>query len=374
MTKHKKILFLIQLPPPVHGVSVTNEKIIQSQLLRESDIKIDVLPLVFSKKIEEIDKLSYKKIIRTFGIALKLFSKCLFNRPKCVYFTLSIIGNTFYRDVLYVAILKVLRINIIYHLHRVGVNEAGKNNAIRHFLYKWVFSKTQVIHLTPRLYNDISNYVSPQNCLYVFNGIDDPLIAQNSSYEKQSNSAIQFTFLSHMVVDKGVVVLLEALVELNNRGINFTAKFAGGRMDEACKSAFDNLVPQNKLEDKIDYIGPVYDDAKNALYQNTDVFVFPSLYDSFGIVLLEAMAFSLPVIATIQGGIPDVVEDGETGYLVPKRDVQALADKMELLANDEVLRNKMGANGRHRFESNYTSDRFEIHIVQALQSCLENVS
>ena len=133
-------------------------------------------------------------------------------------------------------------------------------------------------------------------------------------------------------------------------------------------------VPYTEALLRKDNATPVYDDAKNALYQDTDVFVFPSLYDSFGIVLLEAMAFSLPVIATIQGGIPDVVEDGETGYLVPKRDVQALADKMELLANDEVLRNKMGANGRHRFESNYTSDRFEINIVQALQSCLENVS
>lgn len=366
-----KVLFFVQLPPPVHGVSVTNEKIVKSETLITSDIDMDVLPLRFSAKIEDIDSLNISKIIKTFTIAFRLAFRCIFSRPRIVYFTLSIIGNTFYRDVLYVAILKLLRINIVYHLHRVGVEQAGKDSNLRDFLYRWVFRNTQVIHLTPRLYEDVSPYVEKERCYFVSNGIDDPAGDSRTSRES-SDEAVHFVFLSHMVAEKGVIVLLDALAELKKRGIRYRATFAGGRMSEECKAAFDSYRASDKIDDSVRYVGPVYGDDKDVLFAEADVFIFPSLYDSFGIVLVEAMAYSLPVVSTWQGGIPDVVDDGETGFLVEKNDSIALADKMELLAADENLRTEMGRKGRKKFEKQYTSERFEQNILQTLKLCMEN--
>lgn len=372
--KKNRILFLVQLPPPVHGVSITNKKVIESKKLLNSDIDFYILPLKFSDSIDNVDKLDAKKIIKTIVIAAKLFFQCLSSRPDFVYFTLSVIGNTFFRDVLYISILKFLRVNVVYHLHRVGVNEAGIRSKIRHYLYKWAFSNAWVIHLTPRLYDDISLYANRERCFFVSNGIDDPVGSSSKVVDHSKKSPVHFTFLSHMVPEKGVIILLNALVELRRRGINFEATFAGGRMSHECESAFNELLPANNMEGIVRYIGPVYGKEKDELLAKADVFVFPSLYDSFGIVLLEAMAHSLPVVATVQGGIPDIVVDGETGYLVEKNNVLALADKMALLASSEKLRKEFGGKGRSRFELKYTTEVFERNMLHTLQKCLRKVA
>ena len=84
-----------------------------------------------------------------------------------------------------------------------------------------------------------------------------------------------------------------------------------------------------------------------------DVFVFPSLFEGFGLVILEAMARGVPVIATANTAGPDVVADGEDGYIVPIRSHQAIAEKLELLANDRDLldRLKMAALAKARLFS-----------------------
>ncbi len=68
----------------------------------------------------------------------------------------------------------------------------------------------------------------------------------------------------------------------------------------------------------------------------------PSLYESFGMVALEAMACGTPVIASRVGGLTFTVRDGETGFLVPERDPKALAEKLELVLTDECLRRRLG--------------------------------
>ncbi len=92
-------------------------------------------------------------------------------------------------------------------------------------------------------------------------------------------------------------------------------------------------------------------------YRRASVFVMPSYYETFGISCLEAMAFGLPVVATRAGGLPEVVEDGVTGLLVPPGDPQALADAIRRLLADPELRRRMGQAGRERVVAEFTADR-----------------
>ena len=368
--KRKKILYLVQLPPPIHGVSTINQRIINSSRI-SSEFETIVIPIRLSQSIDDIDNFSVQKVIISLNIACKLFYQCLINRPDLVYFTISPIGNTFFRDLLFVLIIKLHRIKVVFHLHRIGVLESGKY-WLRDKLYKWVFSGAYVIHLTPRLYDDIQPYVNRESCYFVSNGIDDPLggCTDVITEKKLNNELVNISFLSHVVIEKGPIVLMDALAELKQRGLLFQARFAGGRMSSECKRLFEEKIYEYDLVDNVEYIGPVYGDDKDLFYKNTDIFVFPTLYDAFGLVLLEAMSYGIPVVATEQGGIPDIVVDEGTGFLVKKNDHLSLADKLEILVKNGVIRSLMGKKGREYFEKNYTMDVFEKNILDVLRQCV----
>ena len=80
------------------------------------------------------------------------------------------------------------------------------------------------------------------------------------------------------------------------------------------------------------------------------------------------MQFSLPIISTFEGGIPDVVKDGINGFLVPQRDAQALADKLEVLIVNPLLRKEMGFAGRKLYEEKVTIEIFEKRLLEIFRN------
>ena len=84
-----------------------------------------------------------------------------------------------------------------------------------------------------------------------------------------------------------------------------------------------------------------------------DIFAFPSHEESFGTILVEAMAMELPVVACRSGGVPDIVVDGDTGILVPPRTVDELSDALLTLIADDELRRRLGRNGRRHVERHF---------------------
>ncbi|MCB0151631.1 MAG: glycosyltransferase family 4 protein, partial [Caldilineaceae bacterium] len=104
----------------------------------------------------------------------------------------------------------------------------------------------------------------------------------------------------------------------------------------------------------VTFLGAVSEEKLNELYQTCDLFVAPSLYESFGLIYLEAMNYAKPVIGCQAGGIPEVVDDGVTGRLVEPAAAPALAEAMvELLSSPALLR-EMGLAGRRRLLERFT--------------------
>ena len=107
----------------------------------------------------------------------------------------------------------------------------------------------------------------------------------------------------------------------------------------------------HNLRDRVSFLGSVQNIEE--IIGASDLFLLPSETESFGMGALEAMACQVPVIATDSGGLPEVVFDGETGYLLPVGDVPAMAERaIELLTNDR-LRESMGAAGRRVAEERF---------------------
>jgi len=107
---------------------------------------------------------------------------------------------------------------------------------------------------------------------------------------------------------------------------------------------------------KIDPPAPAYGEDKWKALAEADVFAFPSFYrsENFPLVLIEALACGLPVVATNWRGIPSIIEEGVNGYMVEPRDCAALAEKLVQLALDPDLRTRLAKQGRDTYERRLT--------------------
>lgn len=175
-----------------------------------------------------------------------------------------------------------------------------------------------------------------------------------------------------MLIDKGVFTLLDACKLLKGQGYVFQCDFVGGETADMDAERFKHECEQRGIANCVTYHGRKYGEEKFPFFRQTDIFVFPTFYNKecFPLVLLEAMEQSLPCISTFEGGIADIIDEGKTGFLIPCREVQPLAERIGLLLKDETLRRRLGKAGREKFEKEYTLSRFEQNIKRCLEICL----
>jgi glycosyltransferase involved in cell wall biosynthesis len=193
----------------------------------------------------------------------------------------------------------------------------------------------------------------------VHNGIPD-LPAAVTRRRPWPPQTIRLLFVGLLVEDKGILVLLEALALLKARGIVFEAWLIGNFYDKSIECRARAMVSRGGLEEQVVFAGELRGERLLQGYADADIFCFPSFFaaESFGLVCVEAMRASLPVVATNWRGIPEVVEHGRTGLIVPPGVPEPLADALARLIGDPELRREFGRNGRERFLSHFTVDRF----------------
>ena len=178
-------------------------------------------------------------------------------------------------------------------------------------------------------------------------------------------------FLSNMMAEKGVWTLVSAAQVLRQRGLDFEVHFVG-KWSDISEDGFTALVREAHLESVCMAHGPQYGQDKEVFWQNADLFVFPTFYhnECFPLVLLEAMQHGIPCISTNEGGIPGIIDDGKTGFLVERQNARMLAEKMVWLMENREECKRMGRNGREKFEHEFTLDVFEKRLVDILQQCI----
>jgi glycosyltransferase involved in cell wall biosynthesis len=367
-----KILFIVQLPPPVHGASLMNQYVTESKFLQKN-YKTRTIPLQFVSKISQIGKIGLSKLFIMNKVFFQIINNMLFFKPDIVYLTLSPTGYAFYRDLMFVFIIKLFNKKLVCHLHGKGIKN-NSNTLIKRWLYRFVFKNTKVIHLSPILYSDIANYVEKENCYFVPNGIPNKLskvkLNENSSLTKNDIPAV--LFLSNLVISKGVLVLLQAikLIKESQPDLKFKMIFVGNPTKSLTKEAFILKIQELRLEEIVTYLGPKYGADKEDLLKKADIFVFPTFKDCFPLVLLEAMQAALPIISTLEGAIPEIVDNNKNGFLIFPKDVKNLSEKIVILLKSSDLRKKMGRLGKQKFVLEYDLDRFENRMKNVFDTIL----
>jgi glycosyltransferase involved in cell wall biosynthesis len=174
-----------------------------------------------------------------------------------------------------------------------------------------------------------------------------------------------------MMVQKGVYDLIAACKILQEKGHIFHCHFVGAWSDIS-ETEIKSKVIQEGLSDVISFHGKKVGPEKAKIFNNADIFILPSHNECFPLVNLEAMQFSLPVITTTVGGIPDMVINGETGFLIPPKDPSALAEKLDQLIQDPEMRIKMGLAGRKFYEASFTMKTFEVKMKNILETAIDS--
>lgn len=137
-------------------------------------------------------------------------------------------------------------------------------------------------------------------------------------------------------------------------------RFVGSWPTEDRPSELTALAQREGIAEQVEFLGPRFGDEKWQIFRTSDIFCMPTYFsgEAMPLSIIEAMACGLPIVSTHWRAIPDLVTDGENGFLVPCQDANTLADRLSELLRDHQLRQRMGQAARQRFLDRHTIEQF----------------
>lgn len=364
MPKKPRILYIATFPPPIHGSAIVSEQIRNSKVIN-SAFEGDYVNLATSRSLDE-SKNYILKLWRFSCSFIKTFFLLLTRKYNLCYCAITCYGGCFLRDAPFVLLCKLFRMKIVIHQHNKGMSSYVDKPLFR-WLYPLVYRNTKVILLSWHLYPDIEKIVKRDDVLICPNGIKPTINANElSKIKRDTNSIPHILFLSNLLIDKGVFVLLDALKILKDKGYSFVCDFVGGETNEINAQLFYEEVGKRKLNEIALYHGSKYGNEKEKFWNHADIFTLPSFNEAFPLVNIEAMEHKLPIVSTNVGGIPDEVNNGNNGLVITPRNADVLADALKKLLDDPQLRRKMGDKGYEIFIQRFTAACFENNLTELL--------
>jgi len=213
----------------------------------------------------------------------------------------------------------------------------------------------------------------PEGAIHVIpNPISPALLQQALTQPRVEPDKPIVLYTGRIEVNKGSMELLQSVDQVASDFPDVEFVMAGGRHNSIDERSLENALGKNGTRKHVRMLGHVPWQELTDHYRRASVFVMPSYYETFGISVIEAMAFGLPVVAANVGGLPEVVEDGVTGILVPPKDSEALGEALVRLLRDPDLSARMGRAGRERVRSEFTVDKIVSQTLNVYQSVIRN--
>ncbi len=187
--------------------------------------------------------------------------------------------------------------------------------------------------------------------------------------DNQFNGSKVILCIGHCIPRKGIIYLIEAFAKVDHCGFELCIV---GKLDKDVDyhKKVESLIFNLNLTKVVHLLNRVDQDALASLYSQADFFVLPSLKEGFGIVLLEAMHYGLPIITTNVSAMPELVEDGKNGFLVNPSDSDDLAIALSKLIHDSTLRQQMSECSLKRIEEGYHWEQVNSEFLSIVQEAL----
>ena len=240
--------------------------------------------------------------------------------------------------------------SLVVHIHTIFYQLNKRNVLIDKFLN---FFTKKIIFISCAAKDSFlkAGYDLEAKAQVIYNGIEDSGILEAETATKDNIILIVASLFPH----KGHIYLLKAIAKVIKEFPDLVLWVVGdGPLKDGLQQEADNL----GIAKNVSFFG-VRENVLEFIAQAA-VCVLPSIREGLGMAAIEAMSQEKAVIASRVGGILEVVLDGESGYLVPPQDVEALAEKIMILLRDKTKREAMGKKGRELFE-----DKFKVEIMIA---------
>ncbi|KXS44411.1 MAG: group 1 glycosyl transferase [Candidatus Frackibacter sp. T328-2] len=245
----------------------------------------------------------------------------------------------------------------------IHATESGRNHGIYNSQQKYIndvewligYEAWRVICCSQYMEDEIHGlFQTPRDKIDIINNgvdLDNFDVTAPASFKEKYTTGNLVFFIGRMVREKGVHVLLEAAHQILSAAPNTQFVIAGkGPMLDELKGQAHN----SGIGDKVIFPGYISEEEKEYLYQVADVAVFPSLYEPFGIVALEAMASKTPVVVSGVGGLDEIIDDGQDGLKALPGNANSLAEKIIKLLTDQPYADKLRSNGYKKAVEEYS--------------------
>lgn len=260
-------------------------------------------------------------------------------------------GPSTWRKLIYLYTAMLFRVPTCIHVHSGDYFEFYQNRCspIQKGIIRFAFRKADsVIVLSESWLDGIRGISAQARCTVVYNAVvPDETVRADLADECGLNGKPMLLYLGQISAVKGVFDLLRACAELKRE---FRLVVAGDGDLETARSMAKDL----GIESKVDFPGWVRGRQKAELLRQAQLLVLPSYTEGIPMAILEGMSSGLPIIATPVGGIPETIDDGCEGIMIPVGDTGELCSAIERLLCDPDLCHRLGDAGRRRIERDYS--------------------
>lgn len=363
MTRKTRILICGILPPPLFGHSAMYKILMASSFVQAYET---IFLNMHFWSYRQHKKVTAGKLLKMVKYLCQYVYLLLRYRPRYVLYNMSFDKMPLLKDVLFCALGRVLGCRIVLHDMGQYIRELYESsNGFCRGLIRWLCRRTTAsIVLGENAKRPYEGFIEARRLFAVPGSVEDTASIPSATAVAKGNGTLDILYFSFMTESKGVFTAFDSVPKVleSLAGARFT--FAGPMSSDDVRQAFAGL--KEKYGDRVEYLGYIEDAARRTqVYRNADIFIFPTHRDVFGLVLLHAMAEGVPVVASEEGCVPEIIQNNVNGLLITKGDVAQLTDKVLCLAGDAARRKTMGEANRQRYLNVYAPEKYGERMAAA---------
>lgn len=362
-----KILMVGPRPPQIGGIEFVVDDLLQSQLVEWCEVHHLDISKPKSRSAQHFKSVagyarSFSRPLQmslySFGYSVGHFFRLIYRLATGGDHLVNLHSSSYlsyWEKCLYADLAKLFNKKVVVHIHGSAFDSfIEQSGSLTRRLLLWHLRRfDRVIALSPYWVGFFQRYLPSERIGLVENGIRT---AEYSTRVSETTAFPSIVFVGEVCRRKGIYDLLPATAELAKTIPDIRLIVVGpGEVEEAA-----GLAQQLGIAGQVEFVGPKYGLEKLKYLQQGWCFCLPSYAEVFPVVVLEAMASGLPVVSTFTGGVPDAVENGHNGLLVPAGDQQALAAALSRLLLDGSLRQSMGEANKQR-----ALERYDVSVSAA---------